>query len=257
MIYCELLKELSLLNDRIKNDRDAGHIWQVDFYSKEYNTLVNRFVASAKSDGNDYTGIQLLGGDALAHNSAEMLQLLDQLHYKSEQLCLRLESLCSHNIIGSKNKPRVPNAKSNSSQGNIFIIHGHNEAKRRELKEIIKDDFHLNPVVLLDEPDGGSLPIIEKIEKYAPTCSYAIAVFTPDDVVEKNGEKYLQARPNVIFELGWFCAHRGRSNVMILLQDGTHIFSDFDGIIQKRFVKNVKEVYKEIETELRHANIIS
>jgi predicted nucleotide-binding protein len=86
---------------------------------------------------------------------------------------------------------------------NIFIIHGRDEAKRRELKDVLKLEFRLNPIVLFEQPDAGCRTVIEKFEHYAPTCSYAIAVFTPDDeVTDSRGEKYLQVRPNAIYELG-------------------------------------------------------
>ncbi len=87
-----------------------------------------------------------------------------------------------------------------SNNKNIFIIHGSNEAKWRELKSIISDELHLNPIILQEQPDKG-MTIIEKFEYYAEQCCYAFAIFTPDDIIEKNNEKYFQARPNVIFEL--------------------------------------------------------
>src|SRR5262249_117593 len=74
---------------------------------------------------------------------------------------------------------------------NVFIIHGRDEAKWRELKDLIAIRFRLNPIVLLEQPDAGCRTVIEKFEHYAPMCSYAIAVFTPDDEVTFSGDKYL------------------------------------------------------------------
>ena len=139
---------------------------------------------------------------------------------------------------------------------NIFVIHGRNEAKWRELKEIIKTEFRLNPVVLIEQPDAGCKTVIEKFEHYAQTCSYAIAVFTPDDEVASEQEVYLQARPNVIYELGWFCGRLGRSGAMLLLKEGTSVFSDFGGIIQKRFTQNISERIVEIKRDLVAAGVL-
>ena len=100
----------------------------------------------------------------------------------------------------------------------VFIIHGHNEAKRRELESLLKEKFKLNPIILIDKPDQG-MTIIEKFEKYACNCSYAFALFTPDDIITSGKQQYFQARPNVIFELGWFYANLGRSRVCILDQE--------------------------------------
>jgi predicted nucleotide-binding protein len=104
--------------------------------------------------------------------------------------------------------------------------------------------------VLQDQANDGCETVIEKFERYAQTCSYAIAVFTPDDEVTADGSLYLQARPNVIYELGWFCGRLGRSGAMLLLKEGTSLFSDFGGIIQTRFAKDISEKVSEIKNGL-------
>lgn len=143
-------------------------------------------------------------------------------------------------------------------KNNVFIIHGQDEAKMRELKEIIKDDFDLNPIVLLEKPAGGSKPLIDKFENYAEKCSFAIAVFTPDDkITNKNGETCFQARPNTIYELGWFCGCLGREKVLLLLKEGTSTFSDFYGIHELRFKNDIKEKLSEIEAELVECGLLS
>lgn len=139
---------------------------------------------------------------------------------------------------------------------NVFIIHGRDEAKWRELKDIVKSEFRLNPIVLAEQPDAGCKTVIEKFEKYAQTCTYAIAVFTPDDEVRSGEDVYLQARPNVIYELGWFCGSLGRGGAMLLLKEGTELFSDFGGIIQKRFKQNISERVLEIRRDLEAAGVL-
>ena len=147
-------------------------------------------------------------------------------------------------------------AKNLRHRENVFIIHGRNEAKWRELKDIVKSQFQLNPIVLLEQPEKGSETVIEKFERYSETCSYAMALFTPDDEVTSGGETYLQARPNVVYELGWFCGRLGRPGVMLLLQTGTTFFSDFGGIIRKEFSKNISEKTGEIRSSLVAAGIL-
>lgn len=137
---------------------------------------------------------------------------------------------------------------------NIFIVHGRDEARWRELKEILKE-FGLNPIVLQEQPDLG-LTLIEKFEHYGSTCSFAIAVFTPDDEVIADGKTYLQARPNTIFELGWFCGRLSRSNMMLLLKTGTSVFSDFSGVVQKRFNSTLSERIPDIRSELVQAGLL-
>lgn len=139
---------------------------------------------------------------------------------------------------------------------NIFIIHGRDEAKWRELKDIVQSEFRLTPIVLAQQANAGAETVIEKFERYAETCSFAIAVFTPDDEIRYGSENYLQARPNVIYELGWFCGRLGRSNTMLLLREGTSMFSDFGGILQKRFVNNIAEKVGEIRQDLEAAGVL-
>jgi hypothetical protein len=43
---------------------------------------------------------------------------------------------------------------------------------------------------------------------------------------------------------------------MLLLKEGTSMFSDFGGVIQKRFVRDVAEKIAEIRRELLAAGII-
>lgn len=158
-------------------------------------------------------------------------------------------------IVLRERKMQLEKGVKNSK--NIFIIHGHNEAKRRELESLLKEKFNLIPIVLLDQPDQG-LTIIEKFEKYARNCSYAFALFTPDDIVTKGDAQYFQARPNVIFELGWFYANLGRSRVCILDQasERSKIFSDLQGVLRMQFNENISEKYMEIERELKSLGII-
>ena len=83
-------------------------------------------------------------------------------------------------------------------------------------------------------------------------------MFTPDDIVTNGEQQYFQARPNVIFELGWFYANLGRSRVCILDQESeqSKIFSDLQGILRMQFKENISERYMEIERELKSVGII-
>ena len=76
------------------------------------------------------------------------------------------------------------------------------------------------------------------------------ALFTKDDWVRKGKTTYLQARPNVMFELGWFYGKLGRDHVTILLQKGTKIPSDLDGIYRIEFEGNVLDQAVKIRKEL-------
>jgi predicted nucleotide-binding protein len=120
---------------------------------------------------------------------------------------------------------RVPTNK------NIFIIHGHDELNTRRLTQLLQNHFHLNPIAMLSKP-GMSRPLIEKFEEEAQNCSFAFGLFTPDDEIINAANRYKQARPNVIYEVGWFVGRLGKHRVTLLLKQGTNIHSDLDGVLQ-------------------------
>ncbi len=115
----------------------------------------------------------------------------------------------------------------------------------------------MDPIELSEQALNGRT-IIERFEHYAEMCAFAFAVFTYDDVVHKDGEEeYLQVRPNVIFELGWFYAKLGREKVKIIEEENDRgsIFSDLAGIYRYKFYRNISERYREIEAALKETGI--
>jgi predicted nucleotide-binding protein len=226
----EIENEINRLNSELDRNVIPDGLHPLDlYYEKEKKDKVN---------------------DILLHAVTELQNIISRVKNFAYNYLIKLESQgVEKGVFGMG---------SNNTNKNVFIIHGHNEAKWRELYQILKEDFGLNPIVLSQQPDRGCTTLIEKFEYYAKPCSYAFAIFTPDDVVENNGKKYFQARPNVIYELGWFTAYLGRERVSLLLQEGENmeIFSDFQGVIQKRFKNTVSEKYKEIKADLEFVGLI-
>lgn len=194
--------------------------------------------------------------------SKEKLIVIEKRQIFERQYAL-LQSYLSTKLTEYRQKAVLEERKIKLSESikntkDVFIIHGHNEAKLLELEKLLKNEFGLNPVILKDKPNQG-LTIISKFEKYASQCSYAFALFTPDDIVTaSNGKQYLQARPNVIFELGWFYASFGRAKVCILEQasDKSEIFSDLQGIMRIQFNTDISEVVLSVRRELESVGII-
>lgn len=155
----------------------------------------------------------------------------------------------SAQFINQSFPSKIPNTK------NVFIIHGHDELNTRRLSDLLRDDFELNPIAIFLKP-GMSRSIVEKFEDEARFCSFAFALFTKDDLIVKDEEKYYQARPNVIFESGWFLGRLGISRIILLLQNGTNLHSDLHGILRIQFEKNITEKYPEIKSELKAAKLV-
>jgi predicted nucleotide-binding protein len=153
-------------------------------------------------------------------------------------------------------KPPTAPVRETPDPSVIFIIHGHDELNLLRLKEIARERWKLNPVVLAKQASKGRT-IIEKFEEEAQRACYAFALLTPDDMVTCKDKEYAQARPNVIFELGWFYGRLGRERVAILFKEGTTIHSDLDGICRIQFNNAVDEIVPDMERELVAAEILA
>ena len=189
--------------------------------------------------------------DTLRRRQKELpTELVKSTIKKINSLTITLERLNQNKDIINISEPSLPpNSK------NIFIIHGHDELNTHRLLNIVQNDFQLNPLAIFLKP-GQSRSILEKFENNAATCSFAFALFTQDDEIINNDETYVQARPNVIFESGWFTGRLGKNRIVLLLQNGVKIHSDFDGISRIQFNQNVEEKYKEIKIELEAAKLV-
>ena len=158
-------------------------------------------------------------------------------------------------VEGEGSRSHVAPLKPIAKENDVFIIHGHDETNLHRLRDLIEKKFKLHPVIMKWEAGKGRV-MIEKFEQEAARCRYAFALLTPDDQIVATDGEYTQARPNVVFELGWFYGRLGRSNVVILLKKGTKLHSDLDGISQITFGESVDEKYLDIERELQAAGLL-
>jgi predicted nucleotide-binding protein len=138
----------------------------------------------------------------------------------------------------------------------IFIIHGHDELNLLRLKEIIRERWKLCPIVVAKQAGKGRT-LIEKFEDEAQRACYAFALLTPDDIVTCDDQEYAQARPNVIFELGWFYGRLRRERVAILFKKGAKIHSDLAGISRIEFNETIDEVVPAMERELIEIGLLT
>lgn len=162
----------------------------------------------------------------------------------------QLEYSAGSGLINAFSSPSLsPSGK------NVFIIHGHDEPNTLRLTLLLQNNFHVNPIVMCATP-GMSRTLIKKYEDNASICTFAFALVTPDDEILSRTGNYHQARPNVIFELGWFVGRLGKHRVVILLKEGTQIHSDFDGVSRIQFRENVEDKFLDIQKELNACGLI-
>jgi len=164
-----------------------------------------------------------------------------------------------------KLKSQISSATKNFSEDNkgvpvlgnkVFIVHGHDEANLHKLRDLLKYRYKLDCIVMKWKAGQGRT-LIEKFEQEAQDAGFAFILMTPDDLVKVEGkDEYAQARPNVIFELGWFYGKLKRDRVCILFKKGTKIHSDLDGISRIEFNESVEDKVLEIEKELKAAGLI-
>lgn len=138
----------------------------------------------------------------------------------------------------------------------VFIVHGHDEASKTSL-ELFLRDIGLKPIVLHREADEGQT-IIEKFERHSDV-GYAFILLTPDEVTYLAAEesrddasrtKERRARPNVIFEFGFFVGRLGRARVCCLYRGDVTLPSDVSGLLYKKFDRSIEEVAYGILKEL-------
>jgi len=129
-----------------------------------------------------------------------------------------------------------------------FIVHGHNNSVKFEVARFVEKELKRKAIILHEEANKGQT-IIEKFENNS-TVDFAVALWTADDIGKAKTETdYLdRARQNVVFETGFFIGALGRQNVIVLVEEGVDIPSDYSGVIFISLSGNWKDdLRKEIE----------
>ena len=141
--------------------------------------------------------------------------------------------------FGELRQPRAESVLPTISN-KVFVVHGHDSGLKAEIEQFLSH-IGLEAVVLHRQPDQGQT-IIEKFEKYSDV-GYAIILLTPDEVAytvdqgvlpaeERTTE--MRARPNVIFEFGYFVGKLGRGRVCCIYKGEVVLPSDLHGLVYKK-----------------------
>jgi len=159
--------------------------------------------------------------------------------------------------------PEVGIAQANESgiaiSNKVFIVHGHDEKAKNEL-EIFLREIGLVPIVLHRQANEGQT-IIEKFEKHSDV-GYAFVLLTPDEIAytvdqstlsESERKIEFRARPNVIFEFGYFVGKLSRKRVTCLYTGSVSLPSDINGLLYKQFSQSIEESGYGIIKELKAA----
>ena len=193
---------------------------------------------------------------SLAEKTRDVSNEIDKKVHRLDSIVNRLELIPVHGEVEGTAKS---NSLGNIQNTKVFVVHGHDEIAKANL-EVFLHENGLEPVVLHRQADEG-LTIIEKFEKHSEV-GYAFILLTPDEIAYLSADertsdaerrKEFRARPNVIFEFGYFVGKLGRSRVCCLYTGNVALPSDVSGLIYKRYEKSIEELGYGILKDLRAA----
>ena len=109
----------------------------------------------------------------------------------------------------------------------IFIVHGSDMHMTDKVSSLL-GKFRLDHVLLEDESKERK---VKDFKKIASECSYAIILFSADDVgrsLSPSTPEKARTSQKVLFQAGYFLSHVGRKNMIILHSEDKEIESPFD-----------------------------
>jgi predicted nucleotide-binding protein len=218
-------------------------IFTTEKYSKEYSYSYGVFLGR--------------GETSIDEKINDLHKDIDGKNHRLDSIIERLELIPVNKMDSLLTSDTNELSKLDVNTKKVFVVHGHDEVAKANL-EIFLREIGLEPVVLHRQADEG-LTIIEKFERHSDV-GYAFILLTPDEIAyikadeskeDNERKKESRARPNVIFEFGYFVGKLGRSRVCCLCKGDVSLPSDVSGIIYKKFINNVEEVGYSITKDLK------
>ena len=140
-----------------------------------------------------------------------------------------------------------PEPQPNPPKPTIFIGHG-GSSQWRDLKDHLQDQ-HGYAVTAYEIGTRSGHTIRDTLEGMLEQSSFAVLVMTAED---KDPDGNFHARPNVIHELGLFQGRLGFYRAIALVEEGTQMFSNMDGVDQVRYDKGrIKETFGTVLAAIR------
>lgn len=205
-------------------------------------------------DDSGYSGLFILD-PSLGERISDSKDNLQSKIRVLESIMERLELIpISHSII---EETTATKSTSTVKTKKVFIVHGRDDVSKTSL-EVFLREIGLEPIVLHRQADVGQT-VIEKFEANSDV-GFAFILLTPDEIAylrtddslpDSERNKELRARPNVMFEFGYFVGKLGRSKVCCLYTGEVAIPSDLNGLIYKQYNANVEEVAYSIIKDLK------
>lgn len=150
---------------------------------------------------------------------------------------------------------RIVNKEDRRKHLRVFIVHGHDEVSKYELKNYLQNTLRLpEPVILHEQPSLGRT-ILEKFEQETRNVNLVFVLLTPDDdpfPSPKSNDAKRRARQNVVFEMGYFFGKLQRKNgrIVLLYKGSLELPTDISGIIYVDISKGIESAGELIRKEL-------
>jgi predicted nucleotide-binding protein len=136
---------------------------------------------------------------------------------------------------------------------NIFIGHGRS-ALWRELKDFVQDRLHL-PWDEFNRVPVAGITNQARLSEMLEDAALALVIMTAED---QTSEGEMQARMNVIHEVGLFQGRLGFTKAIILFEDGCQEFSNIQGIGQIRFPSgNISACFEDVRRVLEREGLVA
>ena len=130
------------------------------------------------------------------------------------------------------NRLNMTDAISKHSGTRVFIGHGRSPIWR-ELKDFVVNRLGLEHIEFNSHSTAG-IATTERLTSMLDQSSFALLVLTAED---QTADGKMQARMNVVHEVGLFQGRLGFRHAIVLLEDGCEDFSNIAGLTQIRFPK--------------------
>jgi predicted nucleotide-binding protein len=210
--------------DALKAAENAFASWD------EYNEEMIRQAFTTDTLAVEYRGYKSIYDPGRAPLSFQFDHFVEDVQSKIQ----RLESLAGRLSLFPKAGQPISTSSSRMPTANeIFVVHGHDVARRHEVVALVEAITSMRAIVLHEQPNL-SRTIIEKFEAQASRAAFAVVILTGDDEGRERGSKFElkgRARQNVVFEMGFFAGALGRSRVAILYEPGVELPSDLHGLL--------------------------
>lgn len=134
----------------------------------------------------------------------------------------------------------------------VFIGHGRS-LLWRELKDYVKDDLGLLPDEFNRVPVAG-ISTTDRLKEMLDASAIALLVLTAED---ERQDGAMQARMNVIHEVGLFQGRLGFNRAIVLLEEGCEEFSNIAGLGQIRFPPGrISAVFHDVRSVLVREGLV-